>query len=505
MLVWRFGKKWIVAILLVVAAASLGLAQWGSLNRPVGTFLLLPTRGWELLIGALIAFYLFAQKEDDREATPAAQLLGVAGLLLIAYAVFAFDKNTPFPGFYALIPAVGTGLVILFASSQTFAGKLLGSTLLVALGLVSYSAYLWHNPLFVFARLQSVELPSPAVMTALACASFALAYFSWRFVEAPLRKIKRPAVPFRRFVAGALTLSVVFIGIGSLGYVSQGFENQYFASLSDQQKKIFRQSQIYNDNDAEDHNCRFQMGALSAAIFRRFDDCFAKYGPAIAVLGDSHSVNVYLALLASTDRPFIVQFSTECSLQADLLHLAPPGQCAWGRIPSYLKSNAAKMRQVMYTQAGYFLVRDENGGYGSREMFTRPSVPVFDINPDFILPVIDYLEGIAQEVDTTWFGPRIEPRKNSSQLLKLAYGCVKPDITINPNILETFTRLDNYIKSAIPKNGRLRYVSQIDAVKFDVSKDMYDCTASFWADGDHWSRAGEKRFGARIVGPLLGY
>ena len=54
---WRFGRKWVVASIAIVALFSLALAQWGAFNSPAATFFLLPTRGWELLAGALIAFY----------------------------------------------------------------------------------------------------------------------------------------------------------------------------------------------------------------------------------------------------------------------------------------------------------------------------------------------------------------------------------------------------------------------------------------------------------------
>jgi len=55
---WRWGRKWTVAILLTLAVASLLLAEWGALNKPIATFFLLPTRAWELLLGSLVAFYI---------------------------------------------------------------------------------------------------------------------------------------------------------------------------------------------------------------------------------------------------------------------------------------------------------------------------------------------------------------------------------------------------------------------------------------------------------------
>jgi peptidoglycan/LPS O-acetylase OafA/YrhL len=79
--------------------------------------------------------------------------------VLLFYAVFTFNKETPFPSLYTLVPTVGTALIILFADKQTVTGRLLGNQVLVGIGLISYSAYLWHQPLFAFARHRNIEEP----------------------------------------------------------------------------------------------------------------------------------------------------------------------------------------------------------------------------------------------------------------------------------------------------------------------------------------------------------
>ena len=99
------------------------------------------------------------------------EFLSLFGLFLIGYATFVFDEQTPFPSLYALVPTIGTALVIIFSSKETFSGKFLGSKLLVAIGLISYSAYLWHQPLFVFARHISLEEPSKLIFAILSVIS----------------------------------------------------------------------------------------------------------------------------------------------------------------------------------------------------------------------------------------------------------------------------------------------------------------------------------------------
>src|SRR3546814_14463703 len=81
---------------------------------------------------------------------------------------------------YALVPTLGTALVIIFGTSQTAVGRLLGHRVLVGIGLVSYSAYLWHQPLFAFARHRSPTEPSNWLYLGLSIFAIALAYLSWR-------------------------------------------------------------------------------------------------------------------------------------------------------------------------------------------------------------------------------------------------------------------------------------------------------------------------------------
>lgn len=140
----------------------------------------MPTRGWELLTGAFVAFYLSRSNRKDF-GKGLSELGGWLGVALILYTVFAYSKATPFPGLYALVPTLGTALIILFATQQTNVGKFVG------IGLVSYSAYLWHQPLFAFARHRSLSEPSHIIFFLLSVLALILAYFSWRFVEAPFR------------------------------------------------------------------------------------------------------------------------------------------------------------------------------------------------------------------------------------------------------------------------------------------------------------------------------
>jgi peptidoglycan/LPS O-acetylase OafA/YrhL len=229
LLIWRSGKRWISAIFVILALASLGAAQWSSKYHPQGAFYLLPTRGWELLIGASIAMYFLGAAPQTLAARERASAVneigGVLGLLLIAYAVIAFDRNIPYPSVYALVPTLGAALVILHANQQTYVGKLLNTPALVGVGLISYSAYLWHQPLFAFARIRSQDEPGTFLLLALSLAAIGCAYVSWKYVESPFRNRARIARPAVLMSAGSMT--ALFILIGFAGYATHGFAGRY--------------------------------------------------------------------------------------------------------------------------------------------------------------------------------------------------------------------------------------------------------------------------------------
>lgn len=218
MFMWRFGRHWMVGLLAVMAVISLAAAQWITGFSPQTAFYLLPTRGWELLIGAFVAFYFFGNPKPNFSKSTG-EIGSTAGLLLIAYAIVAFDELTPFPSLYTLAPTVGTALIILFATQQTAVGRLLGNKLFVGVGLLSYSAYLWHQPLFAFVRQRVVDEPAKPLLAALAVLALVLAYFSWKYVEAPFRskrKFNRRQI-FSYVGVGA----VFFIAVGIAGVQSK--------------------------------------------------------------------------------------------------------------------------------------------------------------------------------------------------------------------------------------------------------------------------------------------
>lgn len=269
-------------------ASSFALAEWASRFFPVASFFLIPTRVWELLAGSLCALFFVRNERQEND------YLAILGLALVGLSVFVYDDATPYPSLYALVPVAGAVLIILFSGPSTAVGRALSHRFIVGIGLISYSAYLWHQPLFAFARLQKFYHPSLALMLGLSALSLALAYLSWRFVEQPFRTPPSRGGCSRREVFALSGVGiVVFLSIGLVGHLANGFpqrfvhhemQERYMATaIASPMREMCHAS---NRNVIEPGRaCSFRPSAQSA----------------VAVLGDSHGVELAYALSQHPD------------------------------------------------------------------------------------------------------------------------------------------------------------------------------------------------------------
>jgi len=234
-IIWRFGKKRTAAVVGILALISLTTAQIFIESHQAATFYLLHARAWELFMGGLIAIYLSTGRCPSSDKT---RHLGTLGIILIAISVTLFDKNTPFPSLYALLPTLGAGLIILFATPSNLSGKLLGSRPLVTIGLVSYSAYLWHQPILAFLRIHNDTLEmTPHDLALVFAILLPVTYFSYQFIEKPFRS--RSTTSSRLVFAFSLTGIAVYAGVGMLGYSQNGFVEYKLAQIKANQSSFF--------------------------------------------------------------------------------------------------------------------------------------------------------------------------------------------------------------------------------------------------------------------------
>lgn len=352
MLTWRYGRRWVLMSLVLTAVASLALAHWASAMKPVAGFYLLPTRGWELLIGAFIAFWQTSER-GKRATVPALarELGGLAGIALLLYGIFAFDSGTPFPSLYALVPTIGTALIILFASPQTSVGKFLGTQPLVGIGLVSYSAYLWHQPLFAFARHRSLLEPGQGLLTALGALSLVLAFFSWKYVEAPFRNKQRFA---RGQIFGySAAVSVVVASVGLTGHVSDGDAFRPHATALREW----------------DERLRINHGLNSECegTFKTTANCRTSEEPEVMLWGDSYAMHLAQALVASNPGIRLVQHTkSSCGPVLGIAPVGPGRPKKWAQ--DCIEFNNAAFEYLSHTSSiKYVVLSSPFGAYVGRK------------------------------------------------------------------------------------------------------------------------------------------
>lgn len=157
-------------------AHSQNLTNWA--------FFMMPSRAWELLLGAFSALIYPYLKDTPRWVrTP----LSTLGLTLILYFIFFANDDNPWPNDTTLIPTIGTFLFICFADSKSLVGKLISKKQIVYIGLISYSLYLWHQPIFSILRSIHIGQPKDWMMLAAILTSLLFSYITYNFIEKPFR------------------------------------------------------------------------------------------------------------------------------------------------------------------------------------------------------------------------------------------------------------------------------------------------------------------------------
>lgn len=272
--VWRFGRKRVFGMLAALAIASLMLSEWSWRNFPTANFYLAPTRVWEIFAGSLAAFVVL--KRGVRRNN----MLAMAGLLAIVFAVFAFDRTTPVPSLFALLPVGGVVLLVLYGDRETLAARILSTPLLVGIGLISYSAYLWHQPILAFARIRSAAELTILQTSILIAISMVLSVISWRYVEQPFRHSRVwPASPLRVFKLSAVGL-VLFATLGLTGYLSDGLKFR----LTLQQQRVM----AYADYPRQIYYRERECFLLTDQPYSEFGSDCVKPGQNL-LWGDSHA------------------------------------------------------------------------------------------------------------------------------------------------------------------------------------------------------------------------
>ena len=294
---WRF-KAWRAPIMVAVAALSFAWNIYQSQHDLVHDFYSPLTRFWELLCGALLAYAMRPELTRPLSSqawwVATANLRGVLGLGLLVLAV-VLTNGQYFPGVWALLPVVGAVLVISGSADVGVNRVVFSNAVCVWVGTISYPLYLWHWPIFSFARIVDGGTPSVMWRIVALLASFVLAWLTFVAIEKPLRF----GWTFRY-----KTMSLVFamIGVGALGYAANNTDG--YPMRAGMQQRVMHGGDIGHD---EFHGyfqqhffpCAEPSIRQDAEVWKGMVRCFQSKPDArvdLVVLGDSHAEHLFLGL-----------------------------------------------------------------------------------------------------------------------------------------------------------------------------------------------------------------
>ena len=271
---------WVVPVLGGICLASFALSIFWVEHQREAAFYLLPARAWELGLGSIVAFCVPVSRAWVRNG------MAWLGLLGILCPFFFYSSQTSFPGLAALPPVVGAALLIWSGmafeknSSASFLSRVLAVRPFVWIGLISYSLYLWHWPIFAFTKYFWNSTPSPLINSLLAAASFFLAWLSYRFVEQPFRSRQTIRSRGQVFWLSGAAVSVLLLAAFGL-WAGKGFPKRLPEdAVKFAEGKNDWSTQFGGDTRAEDIPDRLvRFGAPDAEV-------------EVFVWGDSHAMAI---------------------------------------------------------------------------------------------------------------------------------------------------------------------------------------------------------------------
>ncbi|MCX8506600.1 MAG: acyltransferase family protein, partial [Alphaproteobacteria bacterium] len=324
--IWRYARKFLGEILLGLAFVSFALGQYYIEHEQAAAFYWFPLRAWELFAGgitALIDKHLTQTKlavvsvrtninsginnkfiskffewcksslDNNKQLLYSQQIIlnlfSLIGLCLIIYYAVRLDDKISFPGINAAKPVLGAILVILCARPETVIGRILGLRPFVAIGLVSYSAYLWHYPIFSFYKYQNLFVVQKRDYYFLIILSFVMAYFTWQFVERQMRqKLKISLKSFVSLIGIMLLALISFI-------VSANFTEGFSYRYHNGENKIFEIAQYKHGTYSGLDAYRHYVWSISPLFeLKPFDQNSSKRK--ILIIGDSFSQDLLNSL-----------------------------------------------------------------------------------------------------------------------------------------------------------------------------------------------------------------
>ena len=464
LIIYNFQKRHIGITLLIIGCASLLFAELLIREKPEMVFYLPFLRVYEFVIGALCIW--LKKYVTGREVTQ--EILFMTGLLFIVWTVFTYNDATVFPGVNSLLPCIGTMFVII-SGNPKYSGRLLTNKPIVYIGLISYSLYLFHWPILVFANYIVVGDLNIELRVLMMSLTFILGYLSYKFVETPVRTNNFYASNKKLVIAYVASL-ILLTPVAIASYSQNGWEwrASEFEQWVEKSRFNHRAERFVNIRTKKCH-----LAKKKGVTFDSFEwgDCLSTNDNKknYLVLGDSHAADLWFALSESIPGTHFLQMTGAGCRPYHKVHLE--------------SSDCHKM--LVHILKGSFSLSEIDGVILSWRA-TK--------NYASFIETVFLLQEKNPQLNIVVFGPTPEFEHAVPMLLSK----YNSEILINYYIDETIAPLDVKMAEFFEKNN-IEYVSRYQLFCPDNTCPILSNSGiPLFIDAAHWSSAGAKYFGDRL-------
>ena len=294
---FKYLKKYLIYIFILIFFVSFGLAFWAAKYHAGFNFYILPTRAWEFIAGSIVAYFEItsANLKTNKRMNP---VLSYTGLFLIAYSILFLNNKIAHPSFYTFIPILGICLIIWTSQKNLIITKILSNKLFVRFGLISYSLYLWHYPIFAFANIANFTKENLSVKFLLVFITLIISIISYYFIELPSKNNNK------KIFYSIISVIYAVIFFTSNNIIKNDGHNTRFPQIFD-----VRQKEVLRDPKSL-HRCNGDVSVSRTCFFN------INSNKKIYFISDSQSWNMlpYLKdVLVKKDYQFITAAHNTCS------------------------------------------------------------------------------------------------------------------------------------------------------------------------------------------------
>ncbi|MEH6584814.1 MAG: acyltransferase family protein [Halioglobus sp.] len=462
-------------VIATIGVISLLLSQHYLESKPDSTFYLAPFRAFEFAIGAMLVWLLPFQPR----VAWVSELLFLLGLTAILYAVFAFDAETAFPGFNALVPTLGAALCI-YTGTSRLGGCVLSNPIAVGIGLISYSLYLVHWPLYVLYKYYLLGELTGQGQVILVLASIVIAFLMYRFIETPFRQPSQDkALSPPAFGLACALCALVASLPAAHSWATQGWQWRVPDQLRAQVSVLHLAKTIRREHVRNPLCHMAKKGQGWEEFSPNFHGCNRITDNTTLVLGDSHAADMWAALHGNFPENNIVQL-TGAGCVAGIVK----GRCKsmYNFAEQLVRDNPEKITRIIYTQ--------------------RTKLQIGEVSTDRVEATRRALESLATLAPLYWYGPQMEFQPDIPDLLARSFSLEDFETLALSRQQAALFEFDQMLAQKMA-DSPVQYISKLEVLCPDRVCLLTDDTGQIlYPDYGHWTKPGGM-FLARILVPEL--